>query len=119
MAANVYGKICLCLKFAFSGLSTFFVLFYFVIFCSHFSEGFDSHVSLFCFFSISGVAPLITYYDLQFRNIFRKFLNSFMNFSNSAFQILLEILVLFNFLSVIRNLVTVNVLIVSYCQTIV
>ena len=91
----------------------------FVIFSSHFSEGFDSHVSLFCFFSISGIAPLITCYDLQFKNIFERFISFFMYFSYSAFQILLQILVLFNFLTVICNLITVNVLIVSCCQTIV
>ena len=97
----------------------FFCFILFVIFCSYFSEGFDSHVSLFCFFSISGIAPLITCYDLQFKNIFKKFISSFMYFSYSAFQILRQIVVLFNFLSVIRNLITVNVLIVSCCQTIV
>ena len=91
----------------------------FVIFCSHFSKGFDSHVSLFCFFSVSDIVPLITCYDLQFKNMFKKSISSFMYFSYSAFQILLQILVLFNFLSVICNLITVNVLIVSCCQTIV
>ena len=109
MTVNVYGKICLWLKFK----SSFFVLFLFVIFfCSYISEGFDSHVSLFYFFSISGIAPLITGYDLQFKNIFKKFLSSFMCFSYSAFQILLQILILFNFLSVMCNLIAVNVLIV-------
>ena len=97
----------------------FFCFVLFVIFCSHFSEGIDSHVSLFCFFSISGIASLITCYDLQFKNIFQKFISSFMYFSYSAFQILLQILVLFNFLTVICILITVNVLVVSCCQTIV
>ena len=96
----------------------YFFCFILFMFCSHFSEGFDSHVSLFCFFSISGIAPLIACYDLQFRNIFKKFISSFMYFSYSAFQILLQILVLFNFLTVICNLITVNVLITSFCQTI-
>ena len=91
----------------------------FVIFCSYFFKGFDLHVSLFCFFSISGIAPLITCYDLQFKNIFERFISFFMYLSYSAFQILLQILVLFNFLTVICNLITVNVLIVSCCQTIV
>ena len=36
----------------------YFFCFILFMFCSHFSEGFDSHVSLFCFFSISGVATL-------------------------------------------------------------
>ena len=81
----------------------------FFMFASHFSEGFDSHVSLFFLFSISGSAPLITYYDLQFKNIFKKFISSFMYFNYSAFQILLQILVLFNFLTVICNLITANV----------
>ena len=36
----------------------YFFCFILFMFCSHFSEGFDSHVSLFCFFSISGIAPL-------------------------------------------------------------
>ena len=80
----------------------------FVMFSSHFSEGFESHVSLFFFFSISGVTPLITCYDLQFKNMFKKFISSFMYFNYSAFQILLQILVLFNFLTVICNLVTAN-----------
>ena len=93
-----------------------FILF---MFCSHFSEGFDSHVSLFCFFSISGIAPLITCYDLQFKNIFQTFISFFMYFSYSAFQILLQILVLFNFRTVICNLIIVNVLTASCCQKIV
>ena len=96
----------------------YFFCFILFMFCSHFSEGFDSHVSLFCFFSISGIAPLTTCYDLQFKNIFQTFISFFMYFSYSAFQILLQILVLFNFLTVICNLITVNVLIVSCCQTI-
>ena len=79
------------------------------MFALHFSEGFDSHVSLFFLFSISGIAPLITYYDLQFKNIFKKFISSFMYLNYSAFQILLQILVLFNFLTVICNLITANV----------
>ena len=95
----------------------FFCFILFVMFSSYFSEGFDSHVSLFCFVSISGIAPLITCYHLQFK-IFKKFISSFMYFSYSAFQILLQILVLFNFLTVICNLITVNVLITSFCQTI-
>ena len=41
-----------------------------------------------------------------------------MYFSYSTFQISLQVFVWFNFLSVIRNLITVNVLIVSCCQTI-
>ena len=91
----------------------------FFIFYSYFSEGFDSHVSFFCFFSISGIAPLITCFALQFKNMFRKFITS-LNYSNySVFQILQQIYLLFNFLSVIRNLITVNALIVSCCQTIV
>ena len=74
---------------------------------------------IFCLilFFISGIAPLITCYELKFKNIFKKFISSFMNFSYSAFQILLQILVLFNFLTVIYNLITVNVLIVSCYQT--
>ena len=59
----------------------FFCFILFVIFCSYFSEGFDSYASLFCFFSISGTAPVITFYDLQFKNIFKKFKSSFMYFS--------------------------------------
>ena len=55
----------------------FFCFILFVIFCSYFSEGFDSYASLFCFFSISGTAPVITFYDLQFKNIFKKFKSSF------------------------------------------
>ena len=51
--------------------------------------------------------------------LFKKFMSSFMYFSYSPFQILLQMFILFNFLSVIRNLVTVNVLIVSCCQAIV
>ena len=76
----------------------FFCFILFVIFCSYFSEGFDSHVILFCHFSISGIAPLITCYNLQFKNIFKKFITSFMYFSYSAFQRLLQICVFFNFL---------------------
>ena len=62
-------------------LKYFFCFILFVIFCSYFSKGFDSYVSLFCFFSISGIAPVITFYDLQFENIFKKFISSFMYFS--------------------------------------
>ena len=97
----------------------FFCFILFVMFCTHFSEGFATHVSLFCFLSISSIPHLITRYDLQFENIFKKFISSFMYFSYSAFQIFLQILTLFNFLTVICNLITVNVLIVSCCQTIV
>ena len=96
----------------------YFFCFILFMFCAHFSERFDSYVSLLCFFSISGIAPLITCYDSQFKNILKKFISSFMYFSYSAFQILLQILVLFNFLTVICNLITVNVLITSFCQTI-
>ena len=81
--------------------------------CSFFSKGLDSHVSLFCFFSISGMAPLITCFDVQLKNILKKFITLFMYFNCSVFQILLQIFILFNFLSVIRTLITVNVLIVS------
>ena len=97
----------------------FFCLILFVILCLYYSDGFDSPVSLFCFFSISGIAPLITCFDLQFKNMFKKFITSFLYFSYSALQTLLQIFILFNFLSVIRNLITVNVLIVSCCEAIV
>ena len=50
---------------------------------------FDTHVSLFCFFPISGIKPLITCYDLQFKNLCIKFKTFFMYFRYSAFQILL------------------------------
>ena len=91
----------------------------FVIFYSYFSEGFDSNVSLLCFFSVSDIAPLITCVDLQFKSMFNKFISSLLYSSYSAFQIFLQIFLLFNFLSVIRNLITVNILIVSCCQTMV
>ena len=42
-----------------------------------------------------------------------------MYFNYSAFQILRQIFLLFNFLSVIRNLIIVNGLILTCCQTIV
>ena len=48
----------------------FFCFNLFVILYSYFSEGFDSHVSLPCFFSIFGIAPLIACIDLRFKNIF-------------------------------------------------
>ena len=58
----------------------------FVIFCSYFFKGFDLHVSLFCFFSISGIAPLITCYDLQFTNTFKKFIKLFYVFQLLCFS---------------------------------
>ena len=97
----------------------FFCFNLFVIFSSYFAKWFDSHVSLFCFFSISGAAPLITCFDLQFKNIFKTFITSLTYFSYSAFHALLQIFLLFSFLLVIRKLITVNVLIVPCCQTIV
>ena len=119
MAVNVYEKN-FPIKICVFRLKYFFFCFnLFVIFCSYFSEGFDSHVSLFRFFSISGIAPSIICFDLQFRNIFKKVITSLMYFSYSVFYILLQVFLLFNFLSVIRNLITVNVLIVSCCQTII
>ena len=114
MAVNVYGKICYDWNSRFQG-KLFFCFNLFVIFCSYFSEGFDSHVSLFCFFWIFVIAPLITCFDSQLKNIFKKFIPSLMYFSYSAFHIFL----LFNFLSVISNLIAVNVLKVSCWQTIV
>ena len=100
-------------------IKCFFCLILIVIFCLYYSKGFDSPLSLFCFFSISGTAPLITCFDLRFKNMFKKFITSLMYFSNSALQTLLQIFMLFHFLSVIRNLITVNGLIVSCCETIV
>ena len=43
---------------------------------TYFSKGFDSHVS-FCFFSISGIAPLTTCFDLQFKNIYIQKIHNF------------------------------------------
>ena len=54
---------------------------------------------------------------MQFKNIFKKFKTCLMYFRYSAFQILLQIFLLLNFLSVICNLITV--LIVSCFQAIV
>ena len=98
------------IKICFFGVKHFFCFNLLLIFYSYFSEGFDSDVSLFCFCSISGIAPLITCFDLQFKNTFKKFITSLIYSSYSALQILLQIFLLFNFLSVIRNLTTVNVL---------
>ena len=53
----------------------FFCLILFLIFCLYYSEGFDSPVSLFCFFSISGIAPLIICFDLRFKKHVQKIHN--------------------------------------------
>ena len=98
------------IKICFFGIKHFFCFNLLFIFYSYFSEGFDSDVSLFCLCSISGIAPLITCFDLQFKNMFKKFITSLIHSGYSALQILLQIFLLFNFLSVIRNLTTVNVL---------
>ena len=117
MAVNVYGKNCYDWNLRFWSKIFFFVFIYLLYSVHTFPRIW--HVSLFCFFSISGIAPLITCFDLQFKNIFKKFWTSLMYLSCSVFQILLQMFLLFNFLSVIRNMITVNVLIVSRCQTIV
>ena len=90
------------------------VLFWFLF---GFSEGIDSHVSLTCFFSICAIAPLIVYFNLRLKNMFSKITSSLLYCSISVFKILLQMFLLFNSLSVLRNLISVKVLMISCCQT--
>ena len=79
MAVIIYRKIWYDQNFRVFRVKFFLFCFnLFFIFYSYFPERFDSHVSLFCFFSISGIAPLITCFDLRFKNIFRKFTTALM-----------------------------------------
>ena len=57
-------KVCNDQNLRFQGKVFFFCFDLFVIFYLYFSERFDSHVSLSCFFLISGIASLIAYFYL-------------------------------------------------------
>ena len=84
--------------------------FNFCLFMLVFSERIDSHVSLPCFFSIWAIAPLIIYFDLRLKNVFSKITISLFYYSIFVFKILRQIFLLINSLSVLRNLISVKVL---------
>ena len=67
------------------------VCFNFCFFMLGSSEGFDSHVSLPCFPLIFAIVPLITCFDLKFKNMCSKITTSLLCHSISAFIILLKI----------------------------
>ena len=81
-----------------------------------FSERIDSHESLPCFLSTCVIVTLIIYFDLRLKNIFSKFTISLLYYSISVIKILLQKFLLVNSLSVLRNLVSVKILMVSCCQ---
>ena len=83
------------------------------------SNGSDTHVILPCFFSICAIGHLIICFDLRFRIMFRKITISLLYHTISVFKILLQIFLLFNFLLVLRNLISVKVCMISCCQTLV
>ena len=97
----------------------FFICFnVFHFFYSYFSEEFHSHITLFCSFLISGIAPLITWFYIRFSNFSRKSMTFLKYSSYSVFEKLLHVFLLSNFPSVIGNLITVKVLIISCFQNI-
>ena len=69
------------------------------------------------FFSICALAPLIICFDLRFRNMFRKIIIYLLYHSVSVLKVLLQMSLLFSFLPVLRNLLTIKVLMISCCQT--
>ena len=89
----------------------------FGIFKLGFSKGTDSHVSLSCSFSMCAIPNLITYFELRVENLFSKNKIYLMLYSISVFKILLLIFLLIYFLLVLRNLISVKVLMVSCWQT--
>ena len=66
MAANVYGKICLNLG---KVLFSFYFICYILL---TLFRGICFTCKFILFFSISGIASLITCYNLQLKNIFKK-----------------------------------------------
>ena len=96
-----------------------FVCFNFCFYMLGSSERFDSLVSLPSFLSICVIAPLIKCFDLKCKTMFSKITTSLSYYCISVFITLLQILFLFNFLSVFCNLISVKILVISCFQTLV
>ena len=105
-------------KTCLTGEVLFWFNFCFVFFMLGISGEIDSSKNLPCFFSICAIAPLIICFDLSSRKMFSKIKISLLYYI-SVFIILLQISLLFNFLSVLHNLTSVKVLMISRCPTIV
>ena len=89
----------------------------FCFFMLGFSGELDSHVSLTCFFLICVIATLTKCFDLRFRNKFSKITIFLMCYIISVFKIFLQIYLMFTFLAVLCNLISVKGLMISCCQT--
>ena len=66
----------------------------------------------YCIFNSLSWFNLTICFNLRFRNMFRKFIISLLNCSNSVFETLLQIFLWFNFLSIWPNLISVKVLMI-------
>ena len=62
-------------------------------------------------------APLIICFDLRFRNKFSKITIFLMCYIISVFKIFLQMYLMFTFLVVLCNLISVKGLMISFCQT--
>ena len=93
--------------------------FNFYLFMLGFSEEIDSHGSLPFSFLMCAIVSLIICFDLGFRNMFREIIISLLYYIIFIFKTLLQIFLLFNFLPVLRNLISVKVLMISGYQKIV
>ena len=124
-AMLMIGKVCKNSYFSFLNVLVFqeglnlLVFFNFCFYILGFSESLDSHVSLRSFLSICAIAPLIICFDLKFKTAFSKITTSLSYNCISVFIILLQTFFLFNFLSVLRNLISAKVFMVSCFETLV
>ena len=124
-AMLMIGKVCKNSYFSFLNVLVFqegLNLLFFFNFCFYimgFSESLDSHVSLRSFLSICAIAPLIICFDLKFKTAFSKITTSLSYNCISVFIILLQTFFLFNFLSVLCNLISAKVFMVSCFETLV
>ena len=124
-AMLMIGKVCKNSYFSFLNVLVFqeglnlLVFFNFCFYILGFSESLDSYVSLPSFLSICAIAPLIICFDLKFKTAFSKITTSLSYNCISVFIILLQTFFLFNFLSVLCNLISAKVFMVSCFETLV
>ena len=123
-AMSMIGKVCKNPYFSFLNFLVFqqglslLGFFCFYIFGS--SERFGSDVGLPSFLSIGAIAPLLICFVLNFKTVFSK-IATFLSYNciYVSFIILQQIFVLFNFLLVFCNLISVKILMISCFQTLV